>query len=70
MARRGLSEVCVLAARSTSSEARLGLRPVQRFKARKTGAAVDDRVPGEIKRSRDLRGGRWSWTLKLAQKRS
>ena len=27
------------------------------------------RVPGEIKRSRDLRG-RWSWTLKLAQKRS
>ena len=28
------------------------------------------RVPGEIKRSRDLRGGRWSWTLKLAQKRS
>ena len=21
------------------------------------------RVPGEIKRSRDLRGGRWSWTL-------
>ena len=24
------------------------------------------RVPGEIKRSRDLRGGRWSWTLKLA----
>ena len=28
------------------------------------------RVPGEIKRSRDLRGGRWSWTLNLAQKRS
>ena len=28
------------------------------------------RVTGEIKRSRDLRGGRWSWTLKLAQKRS
>ena len=27
-------------------------------------------VPGEIKRSRDLRGGRWSWTFKLAQKRS
>ena len=27
-------------------------------------------VPGEIKRSRDLRGGRWSWTLKFAQKRS
>ena len=25
------------------------------------------RVPGEIKRSRDLR---WSWTLKFAQKRS
>ena len=22
------------------------------------------RVPGEIKKSRDLRGGRWSWTLK------
>jgi len=21
------------------------------------------KVPGEIKRSRDLRGGRWSWTL-------
>ena len=29
-----------------------------------------DWVPGEIKRSRDLRGGRWNWTLKLAQKRS
>ena len=28
------------------------------------------RVPGEIKRSRDLRGGSWSWTLKFAQKRS
>ena len=28
------------------------------------------RVPGETKRSWDLRGGRWSWTLKLAQKRS
>ena len=27
-------------------------------------------VPGEIKRSRDLRGGRWSWTFELAQKRS
>ena len=26
--------------------------------------------PGELKRSRDLRGGRWSWTLKFAQKRS
>jgi len=32
--------------------------------------AIIYRVPGEIKRSRDLRGGRWSWTLKLAQKRS
>ena len=31
---------------------------------------LPNRVPGEIKRSRDLRGGRWSWTLKLAQKRS
>ena len=28
------------------------------------------RAPGEIKRSRDLRGGRWSWTLTFAQKRS
>ena len=28
------------------------------------------RVPGEIKRSRNLRGGRWSWTLTFAQKRS
>jgi len=27
------------------------------------------RAPGEIKRSRDLRGGRWSWTLTFAQKR-
>ena len=27
-------------------------------------------APGEIKRSRDLRGGRWSWTLNYAQKRS
>ena len=40
-------------------------------------AAINDallylsyRVPGEIKRSRDLRGGRWSWTLTFAQKRS
>ena len=31
---------------------------------------LDHRVPGEIKRSRDLRGGRWSWTLTFAQKRS
>ena len=31
---------------------------------------VTTRVPGEIKRSRDLRGGRWSWTLTFAQKRS
>ena len=31
---------------------------------------VTTRVPGEIKRSRDLRGRRWSWTLNLAQKRS
>ena len=30
---------------------------------------VTTRVPGEIKRSRDLRGGRWSWTLTFAQKR-
>ena len=28
------------------------------------------KVPGEIKRSRDLRGRRWSWTFKIAQKRS
>ena len=28
------------------------------------------RNPGFQARSRDLRGGRWSWTLKLAQKRS
>ena len=28
------------------------------------------KVPGEIKRSRDHRGGRWSWTFKFAQKRS
>ena len=28
------------------------------------------RVPGDIKRSRDRRGGRWSWTLKFAQKKS
>ena len=25
---------------------------------------------GEIKKSRDLREGRWSWTLTFAQKRS
>ena len=35
-----------------------------------TEQSDNTRVPGEIKRSRDLRGGRWSWTLKLAQKRS
>ena len=29
-----------------------------------------NKVPDEIKRSRDLRGGRWNWTFKLAQKRS
>ena len=28
------------------------------------------KVPGKIKISRDLRGGRWSWTFKLDQKRS
>ena len=28
---------------------------------------VFKKVPGEIKRSRDLRGGRWCWTFKLAQ---
>ena len=28
----------------------------------------DRGVPGEIKRSRDLRGGRWNWTLTFAQK--
>ena len=33
-------------------------------------SAPAGRVPGEIKRSSDRRGGRWSWTLKLAQKRS
>ena len=32
--------------------------------------ATAHRVPGEIKRSRDLGRGRWSWTLSLAQKRS
>ena len=31
---------------------------------------VTARVQGEIKRLRDLRGGRWSWTSKLAHKRS
>ena len=30
----------------------------------------EKRVPGEIKRSSDRRGGRWSWTLKFALKRS
>ena len=34
------------------------------------GQEPEPRVPGEIKRSRDLRGGRWSWTLTFAQKRS
>ena len=34
------------------------------------GGGTHYRVPGEIKRSRDLRGGRWSWTLNYAQKRS
>jgi len=28
------------------------------------------KVPSEIKRSGDFRGGRWNWTFKLAQKRS
>ena len=49
-----------------SYDGRPWLRPLQK---RQSG---DDhlRVPGEIKRSRDLRGGRWSWTLTFAQKRS
>ena len=34
------------------------------------GAARLTKVPGEVKRSRDLRGGRRSWTFKLARKRS
>ena len=29
---------------------------------------MEDRVPGEIKRSRDLRGGRWSWTSTLPRR--
>ena len=40
-----------------------------RIKARNSAERLY-RVPGEIKRSRDLRGGRWSWTLNFAQKRS
>ena len=40
------------------------------FLKKRTNSNCRTRVPGEIKRSRDLRGGRWSWTLKLAQKRS
>ena len=37
---------------------------------RRNEISSEPRVPGEIKRSRDLRGGRWSWTLNFAQKRS
>ena len=45
----------------------VGLAPVYK----KPGSVRPDQgVPGEIKRSRDLRGGRWSWTLTFAQKRS
>ena len=28
-------------------------------------ASKEYKVPGEIKRSRDLRGGRWSWDLQI-----
>ena len=45
-----------------------GLRPHYIRTFRSSGRPR--RVPGEIKRSRDLRGGRWSWTLNFAQKRS
>ena len=34
------------------------------------GCGYKIRVPGEIKKSRDRRGGRWSWTLNFAQKRT
>ena len=37
---------------------------------RRSSRQLQARVPGEIKRSRDLRVGRWSWTLKLARRRS
>ena len=43
-------------------------RGARRLKGRER--AIVNRAPGEIKRSRDLRGGRWSWTLTFAQKRS
>ena len=37
---------------------------------KQTAVSEPPKVPGEIKRSRDLRGRRWSWTFKLSQKRS
>ena len=46
------------------------LAGVRRYGIKDSACPVSVRVPGEIERSRDLRGGRWSWTLKLAQKRS
>ena len=46
------------------------LLKVTPIKSIKLGVISMVRVPGEIKRSRDLRGGRWSWTLTFAQKRS
>ena len=45
-------------------------RPSRTIKDGEPWTASVTGVPGEIKRSRDLRGGRWSWTLTFAQKRS
>ena len=45
-------------------------RPLEGLTKAEDGYVDFVRVPGEIKRSRDLRGGRWSWTLTFAQKLS
>ena len=44
--------------------------PVRYSTIEMTTIIITCKVPGEIKRSTDLRGGRWSWTFKIAQKRS
>ena len=47
-----------------------GYKRNARCRERERERERESMVPGEIKRSRDLRGGRWSWTFKFAQKRS
>ena len=53
-----------------AQRSRKGLQAKTRLYKSQIKTEITYQVPGEIKRSSDLRGGRWSWALKFAQKRS